>query len=81
MLHKKGDKSYLGGTRILTKEEIAKMSDGSLKAYRRKVRKIRGDIHNVCEGWESPPRPEVVKAADYLWNAIERESEKRKPLP
>ena len=55
------------GVRILTEDQIAALSDGSLKLYRSKVLKERRNAHKVGTA-------EEIRAFDYAANAVNREN-------
>lgn len=51
--------------RVLTEDQIAKMSDGSFRHYKRKVNAWRESVHNHGT-------PEAIRTIDYLYHACGR---------
>jgi len=85
-----GKHNFLDGTRILTEDEIADMSDGSLKLYHRRAKKLKHWVNQIerevyCEYCGevisqrelTPEEVKLVSTASYLKNATRREVERR----
>ena len=66
-----GKKTLLDGTRVMTEAELQNMSDGSFKGYYRRAKNLRKWAHNIEHS------AEIVKTADYLAGAVERELRRR----
>lgn len=85
----------VNGVRILTEERICNLSEGSLKCYRKVIKRERAYVHNVHIDWCCTPKGpscvvvrqrelteseiEDIRTFDYVWSAIQREMSRRKP--
>lgn len=63
------DKDMSVNLRVLPEDEIAKMSEGSLRLYRRKIKEIQKSVYDYGT-------PQAKKAIGYLYWAGKRASVK-----